>query len=168
MIDSEMVEIMDKARMETKIFLAHKKAKLPFRASEYAAAWDIYTVDAGELYPEDTKAFSTGLIIEPPYGYHIKIWGRSGWGFKYGIGIPHGMGLIDADYCGPDDIIKVILHRTCGNGMTAREHTKPLKIEVGDRIAQMTLEKTTVFDFREVSGPPLPFSRGGFGNSGIK
>lgn len=154
--------------ISTEIFLAHPNAKLPIRATEEAAAFDIYTVDSAELYPEDTKAFSTGLIIRPPAGYHIKIWGRSGWGFKYGVGIPHGMGLIDRDFCGADDVIKVILHRTCGNGMNAREHVKPLIINSGDRIAQMTFEKTNIFPFRQVDQAPGFTTRGGFGSSGIR
>lgn len=153
---------------QLQIFRAHPAAKLPTKGTPESAAWDLYTVEAGELYAEDTKGFSTGLIMRPPEGYHIKVWGRSGWGLRYGIGIPHGMGLVDRDFCGPDDVMKVVLHRSCGNGSTHKEHFKPLPIEVGDRIAQMTIEKTNIFDFVEIKQPPRQESRGGFGSTGVK
>lgn len=150
-----------------KVFKTHKDAKLPYRASSEAAAYDIYSVDEGTLYPGETKHFSSGLIVQPPPGYHIKIWGRSGWGRKYGVGIPHGMGLIDRDYAGPGDTIGVVLHRACMNGYD-KSYQEPLKINVGDRIAQMTIEKTEWFDFIEVNEPPNASARGGFGSTGIK
>src|SRR6185503_9896925 len=112
------------------------------RGSTEAAGWDLYSIDQGELWPEDTRAFSTGLIVRPPEGYHIRVYARSGWGLKYGVGIPHGIGIVDRDFCGPDDIMKIVLHRTCGAGRASRDHAKPLIIEKGDRIAQMLLEKT--------------------------
>ncbi len=154
--------------MKIDIFLAHPDAKLPMRASAEAAGWDLYSIDAGELWPEDTKTFSTGLIIRPPEGYHIKVYGRSGWGLKYGVGIPHGVGVCDRDFCGPDDIYKVILHRTCGAGRGSRDHAKALVIEKGDRIAQMVLEKTNEIEFNILDHPPSEISRGGWGHSGVK
>lgn len=150
-----------------RIYKAHQDAKLPFRATPEAAAMDVYSVEHSVLYPGDTKIFSIGLIMQPPAGYHIKLWGRSGWGAKYGVGIPHGMGLIDRDYCGPEDIIKVVLHRPSTNGHI-RSAYAPLEINVGDRIAQMTVEKTNIFELQEVDCAPKENSRHGFGSSGIK
>jgi dUTP pyrophosphatase len=151
------------------VFRVHENAKLPFRATQESAAYDLYSIEADKLYPGETKVFSTGLIVKPPAGYHIKVWGRSGWGLKFGVGIPHGMGLVDRDYCGPDDIMKVVLHRACTNGYN-KEYQKPLEINIGDRIAQMTIEKTHTFDYSmcEIDSPPSNKSRGGFGSSGVK
>lgn len=151
-----------------KIYRADPKAKIPSKGTPESAAWDLYSIEEAEIYPGDTKSLSTGLIISPPAGYHIKVWGRSGFGLKYSVGIPHGVGVVDADFCGPDDVMRVILHRTCAAGISNREHNKPLKIEIGDRIAQMTIEKTNECSFLEINEPPRNYSRGGFGSTGRK
>lgn len=156
------------ANQQFQIYRTCPEAKLPLRATAESAGYDLYTIEAGQLYPGETKVFSCGLIVRPPKGYHIKIWGRSGWGVKYGVGIPHGVGLVDRDYCGPEDIMKVVLHRACMNGHS-KDYMKPLNIEVGDRIAQMTFEKTIFAeDMIELDHPPSDKSRQGFGSSGIK
>jgi dUTP pyrophosphatase len=149
------------------IFRAHKDAKLPAKGTPDSAAWDLYSIDAGEIYPGETKIFSTGLILRPPAGYHIKVWGRSGFGMKYGVGIPHGVGTVDYDFAGPDDVMRVVLHRTC-SATIHKEFYDPLKIEVGERIAQMTVEKTNIFTFKELDHPPKELSRGGWGSTGRK
>lgn len=159
---------LDTSDYECQIFRTHSEAKLPKRATAESAGYDLYTIEAGQLYPGETKVFSCGIIIRPPLGYHIKIWGRSGWGVKYGVGIPHGVGLVDRDYCGPDDIMKVVLHRACMNGHN-KDYMKPLNIEVGDRIAQMTFEQTLfAHSIIELDHAPSNNSRNGFGSSGIK
>jgi dUTP pyrophosphatase len=159
--------VLNQAQHQFQVFRADPKAKLPFKATIGSAGHDLYTVDAGTLYPGETKIFSLGLIIRPPVGYHTKIWGRSGWGSKYGVGIPHAMGLVDRDFCGPDDVMKVVLHRACMNGHS-KDYLKPLTIEVGDRIAQMTIEPTIYFEMKELDTPPSTISRGGWGSTGIK
>jgi dUTP pyrophosphatase len=149
------------------IFRTDPKAKMPTRGTAESAGYDLYSIESGVLYPGETKIFSVGLIIKPPFGYHVKIWGRSGFGSKYGVGIPHAMGLIDRDFCGPDDVMKIVLHRACMNGHN-KDYLKPLEISVGDRIAQMTIEKTIDFNMIEVDNPPSNISRGGFGSTGVK
>ncbi len=149
------------------IFRTDSKAKLPTKGTPDSAAWDLYSIEAGEIYPGETKIFSTGLIIRPPAGYHTLIWARSGFGKNYGVGIPHGVGIVDYDFAGPDDIMRVVLHRTCSAGYQ-RNFYNPLKIDVGDRIAQMTFEKTNTFEFKELDHPPKELSRGGFGSTGCK
>lgn len=149
------------------LYRANPLAKLPTKGTTDSAAWDLYSIDAAEIYPGETKVFSTGLIIRPPLGYHIKVWARSGFGMKYGVGIPHGVGTVDYDFAGPDDIMRVVLHRTCSEGFN-REFYNPLPIAIGDRIAQMTVEKTNNFEFKELDHPPKEISRGGFGSTGRK
>src|SRR5579863_7362919 len=121
---------------ELQIYRAHPNAKLPVKATEESAGYDLYTIEGGTLLPGESLILSLGLIMRPPTGFHIKVWGRSGWGMKYGVGIPHGMGLVDRDYCGPNDIMKVVLHRALTNNPDINQNQ--LIIDQGDRIAQMT------------------------------
>ncbi len=152
---------------KVEVYFQHPDAKLPYQPDEYAAAYDLYSIDEGILYFGETKTFSTGLIMRPPEGYHIRLYGRSGWGKKYGIGIPHGIGIIDYNFAGPKDIIQVVLRRSSSTNMKP-ESREPLHINKGDRIAQMTIEKTNRIQFSKIDHPPSDLTRGGFGHSGVK
>jgi dUTP pyrophosphatase len=149
------------------VWRAHADAKLPYKATLDSAGYDLYSIDEGTLYWGETKTFSTGLIMRPPPGYHIRVYGRSGWGRKFGIGIPHGLGIVDRDYCGPNDIVQVVLRR-CSASNIQPDAKGPLVIHKGDRIAQMTIEKTNDIEFDIIEHPPAATSRGGFGSSGYK
>ncbi len=150
-----------------KLYKAHALAMVPHRATKQAAAWDLYSVDEGVLYHGETKVFSTGWVMQPPPGYHIKLWARSGLGRKYGVGLPHGTGIVDRDYCGPEDVVKLILRRCTSTDFTGVSK-EPLVIKAGDRVAQMTVERTSVIDFDIIDTPPSITSRGGFGGTGIR
>lgn len=83
---------------------------------------------------------------------------RSGLALKHGITLPNAPATIDSDYRGE---LKVILQN---NGST------DFRIESGDRIAQLLLEKVVEFDWLEVEHPTdLEGSErggGGFGSTG--
>ncbi len=155
-----------------KIFKTSPLAKMPFKATPESVAYDIYSIEDGTLSPGETKFFSTGLVIQPPPGYYIKVCARSGWGKNFGVGIPHGMGIIDPDYCGPTDVIGVVLHRALTNssplGNSVKDNDFSLKISKGDRIAQIIFEKVNTVGFIEVPEAPKKESRNGFGSSGVK
>lgn len=161
------------------------KGRLPERATNNSACWDLYAAEKAILYPGKLEYISTGLILKAPPGYHIKIFARSGLGTKYGITLPHSVGIIDQDYCGPTDIVKVPLymlvgehHRDNNTVHTAAgvyySHDVPdsynrdkFIINIGDRIAQMSLEKTSDFNIKLITQDQLQNNRGGFGSTGI-
>ena len=67
------------------------------------------------------------------------------------------MGVIDADYCGPDDEVKIqVLNFT----------SQPVRVEKGDRIAQGLFIPVTRAAWRETQGDLRQGSRGGFGATG--
>lgn len=72
------------------------------------------------------KSIDTGLRIALPEGYVALLFARSGNGQK-GIGITHGVGVIDAGYRGE---VKVCLYNA-GN--------EPFEVKEGDRIAQLII-----------------------------
>ena len=49
----------------------------------------------------------TGLIVEVPEGYALIVASRSSTPRKKGLTQPHGIGVIDQDYCGPDDELQI-------------------------------------------------------------
>lgn len=157
---------LDLREFNFQIFRTDPAAKIPTRATKESAGYDLYSIEGGELRPGETKIFSLGIIVRPPKGYHVRVWGRSGNGSKYNVGIPHGMGLVDRDYCGPNDIMKVVLHRAFNHGF-AYPRDK-FEVKPGDRIAQMTIEPTVFCVLHELDHPPATTSRGGFGSTGTK
>ena len=141
-------------KLSVKIIKLHPDAKIPKYGSEFAAAFDLYSVEECELNPGETKAIQTGIAIEIPEGKVCLIWDRSGLGSK---GIHRFAGVIDSDYRGE---YKIVLHN----------HNKEIfKIEKGDRIAQAIIQDYYKVEFEEVS--ELSFTSrgdGSFGSTGIK
>lgn len=127
-------------------------AKLPLRATEYAAGLDLYA-DETVTIPEYNRAWvSTGiaLALDP---YHVgQIWPRSGLA---GHGLDTSAGVLDSDYRGP---VKVLLV----NGSHDRK-----TVHAGDRIAQLVILPVARPELIEVDALPAT-ERGahGFGSSG--
>jgi dUTP pyrophosphatase len=100
------------------------------------------------------KMVATGVQLEIPEGYYGRIAPRSGLALKQGIDVLAG--VIDSSYRGE---IKVIIFNT--------DNQKVFKVNVGDRIAQLIIEKHYNFDFVEVEDlETTDRGEGGFGSSG--
>ena len=97
----------------------------------------------------------TGWRIALPVGFEAQVRPRSGLALRHGILIPNAPGTIDADYRGE---IQVIL-------MNAG--TADVKIERGDRIAQLVVAPVVRPDWIEVDMLDTTYrGEGGFGHSG--
>ena len=103
-------------------------AKLPEYKSKGAAAMDIYSAENSFILPGGTAVINTGIKLAVPIGWKAEIYNRSGMGAN-GLIIPNGPGKIDSDYRGE---IRVILYNSTST---------TVKIGIGDRIAQMELNR---------------------------
>ena len=129
-------------------------AKIPTRASPTDAGADLYSVEDCSIFPMQRKMVATGVQLEIPEGYYGRIAPRSGLALKQGIDVLAG--VIDSSYRGE---IKVIIFNT--------DNQKVFKVNVGDRIAQLIIEKHYNFDFVEVEDlETTDRGEGGFGSSG--
>ena len=131
-------------------------AKLPYQATSDAACSDIYSVEDVVIPPGKTKLISTGLkVAHIPTGYKLEVYDRSGMGAK-GILLGNGVGQVDSDYRGE---LKVILFNS---------NDSDFVIKIGDRIAQVALEKVINVSYRFVdSFEKTDRGEGGFGSTGI-
>lgn len=129
---------------------------LPQYESDGAAAFDLAAAGDVTIQPGQVALIPTGLVIEVPPGMFLGIFARSSTPLKRGLMVANGVGIVDPDYCGPDDEVKIaVLNFT----------SAPVRVAAGDRIAQgmllpvnrVTWEETQVL--REDS-------RGGFGSTG--
>ena len=97
----------------------------------------------------------TGLVIGVPAGHFLGIFARSSTPLKRGLMVANGVGIVDADYCGPKDEIKVqVLNFT----------TTPVTVKKGDRIAQGVILPSVRVEWQEVADAP-GVTRGGFGST---
>lgn len=150
-----------------RIYRKDKSVPLPHRKTERSAGMDIYSAEDVHLEVGQVTLVETGLIISVPENSHFKLYIRSGFAVKNNVSLINDVGIIDEDYCGENDYLKVALirHRT-GN----REiDNKNVIIKKGERIAQMIVDKTDfpVIEWKEENDPAFAGkSRGGFGSTG--
>ena len=139
--------------MELKVKKLSKYARLPSKANENDAGWDLYASEDAIIEPSETALVGTDVAMAIPENYVGLIWDRSGMAVKRKI--HRFAGVIESGYRGE---VKV------GLWNSSNDHCI---INKGDRIAQILFQPV----------PPLPLievqnldhtKRGskGFGSSG--
>jgi dUTP pyrophosphatase len=129
---------------------------LPCYATSDSAAFDLAAAADVEVPPGHIRLVGTGLVIGVPSGYFLGIFARSSTPLKRGLVVANGVGVIDADYCGPDDEVRVqVLNIT----------NAPVRIARGDRFAQAIVLPAPHVEWEEVNDLGAP-TRGGFGSTG--
>src|SRR6188472_869185 len=132
-------------------------ARLPSYETAGAAGFDLAasvetTIPAGAV-----ALVPTGLVIEVPRGHFLGIFARSSTPLKRGLMVANGVGVVDSDYCGPTDEIKIqVLNVT----------DAPVKVAKGDRLAQGIVLPCPVIEWDETDEMTVP-TRGGFGSTGV-
>lgn len=137
--------------------LVNPNAKLPQRAHPSDAGADLFAWFEQdpwqiEIMPHEQKLVDTGIAVKIPVGFAGFVYNRSSQG-KKGIQIPHSVGIIDSDYRGT---IKVILKNLSN---------EPYKIQHGDRIAQLIIQKIELATFHDIWNDTQR-GTGGFGSTG--
>lgn len=140
--------------MEAKIVLADKNAKIPMRQTPGSAGYDLHSVEDVVIEPNGLACVSTGLKIALPEGYYGRIAPRSSLAVKNHIDV--GAGICDSDFCG---IYCVVLFNL--------DTKNSVHIKIGDRIAQLIIEKYHAVNFEVVGKLDSTERTGGFGSTGI-
>lgn len=110
----------------------HSKAVLPVRSSRNACGLDIHSVEEITIESGQRVAVRTGLAVAIPIGFYGRMAPRSGLALKVGVDVLAG--VIDADYRG--EILCLLINLGKND----------FKIKVGDRIAQLIIEKVALLD----------------------
>ena len=76
----------------------YENIKLPKRATAGSAGYDFFSPVDFELRPGETLKMPTGIRAEMDLGWVLKIYPRSGLGFKYRLQLNNTVGIIDSDY----------------------------------------------------------------------
>lgn len=72
--------------------------KLPRRATTGSAGYDFFSTVSCELGPQETIKVPTGIRVEMEENWVLKLYPRSGLGFKYRLQLNNTVGIIDSDY----------------------------------------------------------------------
>ena len=159
--------------------LLHEDALAPRRATEGSAGYDLFAYLSGRrvsvsdsvtvremtaegdgaaahvmLAPGATARIPLGFKASLPAGFEAQIRPRSGSAFKKGLTVPNAPGTVDADY--PDEWM--VLVRNAGPA--------PVRIDHGERIAQMVLSRFEVLSFERGQVKQSTSRAGGFGSTG--
>lgn len=162
------------------IFRTHSSIQLPSFATSQSACFDLAFNSAGKtsyrlynknnghverpfsngrihIMPGERVLIPTGLIMDIPEGYSVRVHARSGTSLKQGLILVNSEGIIDSDYI---DEVFVLITNVSDNGQF---------INPGDRIAQAELVKQEQYEIIEKATKPFPKTtrNGGMGSTGV-
>ena len=83
---------------EEKILEIYENIRLPRRATTGSAGYDFFTPADFTLEPGQTVKIPTGIRAEMQEDWVLKLYPRSGLGFKYRLQLNNTVGIIDSDY----------------------------------------------------------------------
>lgn len=130
---------------------------MPEYQTRGAAAFDLYAREEAKIRPGEIARIPSNLIIEIPRSHMLLVALRSSTPKKKpGLIVPHGIGIIDSDFRGPED---ETLIQVMNVGDTV------IEIEKGERFAQASFVRINQAKFREMRTARAK-TRGGFGSTG--
>ena len=143
--------------LTVRIHRLRDNVSLPQYGTGGSAAFDLAASDDMTIAAGEITLVPTGLVIEVPAGMFLGVFARSSTPLKRGLMVANGVGVVDSDYCGPNDEIKVpVINVT----------SQPVRVSAGDRIAQGILLPAPRVQWEEVE-EVVAASRGGFGSTGV-
>jgi dUTP pyrophosphatase len=126
---------------------------LPEYSSTGAAGADLRASEAVTIAPGARAAVPTAVRLQIPPGHVGLVWPRSGLAIRHGIDTLAG--VIDSDYRGE---VRVVL---------VNHGDEPFRIERGDRIAQLLVQRVERAAFAAVPAiEETDRGGGGFGSTG--
>ncbi len=129
---------------------------LPMYESAGAVGFDFVARESMTIEARSLGLIPGNVIIEVPTDYMLVVAARSSAPKKKGLLTPHGIGIVDHDYCGPQDEIKIQVYNFRDEQVT---------ITRGEKVAQGVFVRIDKFEFEEVPEMQRE-SRGGFGSTG--
>ena len=141
--------------MRVRLHRANRDTPVPVYRTRGSVGFDLAPIRAVSLAPGEIGFAPTGVTVEVPDGWGLLICLRSSTPSRHGVIQPHGIGVIDGDYCGPEDeLILQLLNYT----------PRAIEIAAFTPVAQGVFVRVATADWEEYepSGP----SRGGLGSTG--
>ncbi len=141
--------------MKIKIKRIDKTLPLPKYETAGSVGFDLICRESAEIPPQSIVLIPANVIVETPPGYMLMVCLRSSTPRKFGLMMPQGVGIVDNDYCGEEDELKIQVYNFSSN---------PVTVERGDRIAQGIFVRVDAAQWSEVHRIDSE-TRGGFGST---
>ncbi len=141
--------------MLVKILRIDTALPLPIYETSGSVGFDILAREDVTVEAKSVALIPGNIIVEVPQNYMLIIASRSSTPKKKGLLTPHGIGIIDHDYCGPKDEIHIQVYNF-------RDET--IVIRRGEKIAQGVFVHIDKFEWEEVEKMDGK-NRGGFGST---
>jgi dUTP pyrophosphatase len=136
-----------------------KRSDLPIPVYKTAGSvgCDVTAAEDVVIKAGSSALVPTGLFLEVPVGYECQVRPRSGLALSHGVTVLNSPGTIDSDYRGE---VQILLHNTS---------RLPVRVETGDRIAQLVFAPVTRATF-QVTEELTDTARGagGWGSTGVR
>lgn len=133
-----------------------KSLPLPVYATAGSVGFDLLCREDREILPRQIELIPGNVIVHIPSGYFLLLTLRSSTPRRKSLLIPNGVGIIDQDYCGEGDEIKVQVFNFS---------EEAVQIQKGERIAQGLFIPVMRVEWEEID--EVGQGRGGFGSTGI-
>lgn len=134
----------------------HESVSLPAYQTAGAAGFDLAASAEVRVDPGAVVLVPTGLVIAVPRGHFLAVFARSSTPLKRGLMVANGVGVVDSDYCGPSDEIKIEVYNFT---------SQPVVVKPGDRLAQGVVIPYVRAEWDERT-ETAGTTRGGFGSTG--
>ena len=132
--------------------LLNSNATLPTRANPTDSGLDLYVSEDTTIHAWETKAISTGVAINLPYGFEAQVRPRSGKSLKTKLRV--ALGTIDHTY-----------HKEIGI-ITDNNSNEDIVIKKGERLAQLVIAPIVYPKPKEVYKIENESNRGAYGSTG--
>ena len=132
-----------------------KGLSLPVYTTAGSVGFDLLCREDTEVAPRTIELIPSNVIVRIPDGYMLLLTLRSSTPRRKGLLIPNGVGVIDQDYCGEGDELKIQV-------LNFREEA--VTVKRGERIAQGIFIPIQRVTWNEVD--EMGKGRGGFGSTG--
>lgn len=143
--------------MNVHITRIDKTLPLPQYQTSGSFAFDFIAREPINIAPKSIALIPSNVIIQCPDNLALLVLPRSSMPRKKHLRFPHSIGLIDQDYCGPQDEIMIQVENMSDENVS---------VDRGERIAQGLFVKTETIQFVESDETTQTSSRGGFGSTG--
>src|SRR5260370_4126183 len=127
---------------------------LPVYATAGSVGFDLLCREDVEVLPHQIELIPGNVIVRIPAGYFLLLTLRSSTPRRKSLLIPNGVGIIDQDYCGEGDELKVQVLNFSEEAVQGKK---------GERIAQGLFLPVMRVDWEEVHD--VGQGRGGFGST---
>lgn len=135
----------------------YRELQLPRRATSGSAGYDFFAPFSFCLKPGQSIKVPTGIRVRMEEGWVLKLYPRSGLGFRYRLQMDNTVGIIDGDYFDSENEGHIFIKLT----NDSREE-KTVEINGGTGFAQGIFLEYGITEDDETEG----LRNGGFGSTG--